>query len=553
MHALHPNNKSRNGSDGPTSLNLSTILSLSIIAAISAYLLAVFVFADIEKVVHRVPDDAAYFFRIAENITSGNGPTFDGIHQTNGYHPLWLMTILPVAAVTEDGSATAFRAYLVLQIGLLFMASWLLFSRFMPTRSLFTSLLSSILFAYAVIYKSANGMESALLVLSLVVLFLTGWRFRVFSRFNLFSALGYGVLLGMVMLTRLDMVFLGIAVSGFCLAQVFFDPNGRSRAIWRLVFVTTGATLVVLPYLLYNLHNFGAFVPISGSLKSSFPAISFTADKFRAIGPLHLPFLLFAVVYVPWCALRLIRNSPTDPRHRYLRCSLLVLGVYVLLHAVNLVLFIDWGIFRWQFIPYALFLAMALREPTDYVLERWPKVATRVLVSVLIVLVSVVAIYKISRQTLLARLDHSWHVQAYRAALWTRANTQPMDVLAMKDAGRFAYFSRRKVINLDGVVNNAEYQEVLRSGSLNEYLARNGVKYIVQQSIRLNDENLLKEISGGSRTVSDGNYETIAMRYRCLKYDTHSEPLVLHRDDEVYKSPDPRENETHTFVIWRYR
>jgi hypothetical protein len=34
-------------------------------------------------------DDAFYYFKTAINLANGLGPTFDGEHLTNGYHPLW--------------------------------------------------------------------------------------------------------------------------------------------------------------------------------------------------------------------------------------------------------------------------------------------------------------------------------------------------------------------------------------------------------------------------------------------------------------------------------
>ena len=35
-------------------------------------------------------DDAFYYFKPALNLAGGLGPTFDGEHLTNGYHPLWM-------------------------------------------------------------------------------------------------------------------------------------------------------------------------------------------------------------------------------------------------------------------------------------------------------------------------------------------------------------------------------------------------------------------------------------------------------------------------------
>lgn len=49
-----------------------------------------------------VPDDAYYYFETARNIVAGNGSTFDGIHTTNGYHPLWMVVILPIAVVVKE-------------------------------------------------------------------------------------------------------------------------------------------------------------------------------------------------------------------------------------------------------------------------------------------------------------------------------------------------------------------------------------------------------------------------------------------------------------------
>jgi hypothetical protein len=42
-------------------------------------------------------DDGYYYLEIARRIAGGEGSTFDGIHPTNGYHPLWLLCLVPLA------------------------------------------------------------------------------------------------------------------------------------------------------------------------------------------------------------------------------------------------------------------------------------------------------------------------------------------------------------------------------------------------------------------------------------------------------------------------
>src|SRR5579862_331595 len=41
-------------------------------------------------------EDGYYYFKIAQNLASGAGSTFDGLHPTNGYHPLWLLCLVPI-------------------------------------------------------------------------------------------------------------------------------------------------------------------------------------------------------------------------------------------------------------------------------------------------------------------------------------------------------------------------------------------------------------------------------------------------------------------------
>ena len=44
-----------------------------------------------------VTDDALYYPVVAQSIATGNGSSYDGITQTNVYHPLWCWLQIPVA------------------------------------------------------------------------------------------------------------------------------------------------------------------------------------------------------------------------------------------------------------------------------------------------------------------------------------------------------------------------------------------------------------------------------------------------------------------------
>ncbi len=48
-----------------------------------------------------VADDVFYYFKTAQNIAAGKGVTFDGISQSNGFHPLWMLICIPVFSLAN--------------------------------------------------------------------------------------------------------------------------------------------------------------------------------------------------------------------------------------------------------------------------------------------------------------------------------------------------------------------------------------------------------------------------------------------------------------------
>src|SRR5262245_27194780 len=71
-----------------------------------------------ERFVHKsisLPiDDGFYYLEIARNVAHGVGSTCSGLEWTNGYHPLWLLVLVPVFWVT-DARDTALILSIALQ------------------------------------------------------------------------------------------------------------------------------------------------------------------------------------------------------------------------------------------------------------------------------------------------------------------------------------------------------------------------------------------------------------------------------------------------------
>jgi hypothetical protein len=111
----------------------------------------------------------------------------------------------------------------------------------------------------------------------------------------------------------------------------------------------------------------------------------------------------------------------------------------------------------------------------------------------------------------------------------------------MKDAGNFGYFSERAVVNLDGVVNNLDYQAALKDKKLAEYLDERGVRYITQHAFWHEDE------------INRGGYGTYPWTYYSHKYSATSDAIMLHEKDEAYRSKPYNDGPYRTvFVIWNW-
>jgi len=70
------------------------------------------------------------------------------------------------------------------------------------------------------------------------------------------------------------------------------------------------------------------------------------------------------------------------------------------------------------------------------------------------------------------------------------SQTEPGDVIGMTGGGLTAYFiPDRTIINLDGLINSADYFRKLQDGEITEYLAENNVKYIYGEELVLLDSD----------------------------------------------------------------
>jgi len=134
-----------------------------------------------------------------------------------------------------------------------------------------------------------------------------------------------------------------------------------------------------------------------------------------------------------------------------------------------------------------------------------------------------------------------WHTPVYNAAVWAREHTSPGAIFAMSDCGHFAFFSLRRVINLDGLVNNLDFQRTLAERRLNQYLRQNEVDFLVKHAVHGED-------------VIEGGYNSLTLPFPSRLHEGLGDSVRLPEQSEVYRSPRFSDGRyPSVLVIWSLR
>ncbi|HXZ85165.1 MAG TPA: hypothetical protein VEI82_06720 [Myxococcota bacterium] len=477
----------------------------------------------------RFEDDAYYYLAIARNAASGHGFTADGLSATNGFQPLWMWLLIPLAWLTS-GATTPLLAATHLAVVLIFCGSGALLCALLRTRFGLGPALAGtgLLFVPPFLNVLLSGMESGLAVAVFVLLLRELLDSGVLeARAATPRDLRTGVLVGLLLLARLDAVFIALALAGWLAlaewAGAAGTPGARALRVLRKGLAVFWPTLaLVVPYLAWNERSFGHLVPISGVLKTDLAAPAF------APGNLSPPYWgLVALALAAQSALRARGGSAR------VRAVLAALVAGLALQALHAMVFMHWAVFSWHFALFIPIGAFSVAVLASALLERMPADVRPWLG------LGLAAGLALAQAISISRLPLAFMGAAGAAGRWVAANLPADAVLAMKDSGAFGYFAERHVINLDGVVNSFEYQERLCRGELAAFLRERGVGYVCQHAVP-------PEVRGGS-------YARYVQGYPCHLHGGGGSELTLRRDREVYHG-EPYHNyqgQEDQVLIWR--
>lgn len=414
-------------------------------------------------------DDAYYYLLTAWNFTRLGFPSFDGLHPTNGVQLLWYWLVLILAQVAPTKSSLLFLA---MTLCFLFNAAgqlviWGLAERLnRPMLGLYMASFWFFLTFGSEFYST--GMENSL---HAFVFWLVIWQTialltepdgpRKNTRFIFLT-----VLLVLNVWARLDAAIFSSILYLYCLLKLDRPLNYKYILASGLLAL---AGLIIQLTAFYQMG--GTWLPVSSLVKQS------RAD-WSHLSQLAAARLIPAVILLVPLELLIAR---------YTRPITALRGVwYSLLLGVILHLLVTMGInayilFLWYLSPPFVFVTISLAYFADglaQIVSNFAPVTRRILPpAVCLPLILLAIFFFYVRLTIYIPT----YKLGYQTALWASEHLPAEARLGSWNAGILGYFSERPVINLDGLINDADYYNRVITGPLPwpEYVRQQEIDYII--------------------------------------------------------------------------
>ncbi len=468
----------RQGIDPAT---LLTLLAAAVLLISQLILLARF---DLDRLFgFSLLDDSFYYFTIARNAASGLGLTFDGLTPTNGFHPLWMLTLLllwPLGGIKAGLAAGALAAAVTVVLAHLLVSR----ATGSPWAGTAAALCTA---ANPALYVSwINGLETSLALLALSLFLWYAGRPEDQNN-GTRRALVLGLLAGLTTLARTDYALL--VLPG--LAALLLLEQGKTRA-WRIRHFTLSLVpfgLAVAGWVGWSwahtgklLQTSGMAIPFINTLSlmdfagtSSPLLLGDRLEKLRGamesmrgstgfgwtIALLALGLLLMRPAGRSWAR----RGGRAVPG--WLLAGLVIT---ILFHTV-----VRLHHRTWYYAPYALVAALVFALLLWRLTRGSGRRPLRVMAAVALIIAVAIPFgarwHKLSTTGTRAKDDIFFTL---RKIMERKAG--PDAVIGVSDAGYLGYTLPCRVINIDGVVNG-DALEAMRQGRLTEYIRSQGMSW----------------------------------------------------------------------------
>ncbi|MBI5403129.1 MAG: hypothetical protein HY959_06990 [Ignavibacteriae bacterium] len=435
-------------------------------------------------------DDSFFYIKTANNLSKGFGSTFDGVNITNGYHPLYFISLVILFAVPNFLASASpeflYRlVFLYHEVLLLFSFVFLLKSLKLVLKEKYgsTLILLIIIMLAALVFIRDYGLESHLACLIISYFLFLKAKETENGRSN---PVDKSVLLSLLFLTRTD--FLISVIPLVLIADIFTGKEKLKHIITSFIFIN----ITALIYYLTNYYFFGHFATVSGMLLNAFPVVLLKENinilitdpaklynQFARIIFFMISIILFTVFYT--------RNKAKTEAEKKFFGVILGFGAGSFLFVLYHLIFNTYSIREWYMtVPVFISSVMAAlmaggRKITAYI----------TLLLSLIVLIYVFTGSRIANYKYVSGYEYAKAIEKIVGA--------DERVYQVDYCGVTGFFSNRNIINGDGLINSFEYSGYMKNGKIDEYLKKYDVKYYSTYS----SESLLKDSVYTDKTFSD--------------------------------------------------
>lgn len=469
-----------------------------------------------------IPDDTYLALKIAKNIASGAGITFDGIHPTNGFQPLYVFLVSPIYLIFKEDLITPVHICLSLLAIFNVLTGLLIYKILKRLTDARKGIIALILWSFSpqIIFNGINGLETSLslfLVALSVFYYLT--RIRESGDFAHHGFFVLGTLLGLSIFARIDSIFLLLAISIdlFLRSYQKLKKLNIKSLLGKLGSIYVFTLSILLPWWIFQILYFKTLMPVSGeavrfqalAYADHNPTLSFFKDKFvwsltqwtNSPFPFyhfsHFPSLseLLIIIFVLGGSfvllvrkMKITKNiSPLNFLWIFCFGLLLFYCLYVPAHwffkryyyPVIFVLILYWSIFFDLIIS---FITRRFKVPSF-------------LMTLLFLIFCGMFFYPNLKNYLFSKPDSPLRCDSdscsgyYKVALWMKDQVERGEKIGSYQSGALGYFLEdNTVINLDGVVNPNAFR-ALKNNNAFGYIKSENITFLTDWNLNL--RNLL--------------------------------------------------------------
>jgi hypothetical protein len=456
-------------------------------------------------------DDTYFYLKIANNIAIGLGSTFDGINKTNGYHPLWLIIVAGLYFVIHQfinpEPEFLLRATSFLQLimaGAISLILYKIYKILYGEHNFIQKIVLLLMICFIFVFTHDWGLESnlACLILAAIVYVKT---LEIFNNQNYLKL--KILLLILLLLARIDYPY---TIIPLIILVDYFTANDKFR-LKNLIIISITISFVLVLYCLYNYLNYGSIFTISSVTISRYPKITPIENITVLLHPeyflnygVKIILFMFVIAIYPFIRKRYWAEQLQVKYNLFIWG--LCFGSFLLV--ISYLVFAA-GIREWYLTVPAFCSALLFVRYLD---------SFKRLVKFLIILFIILG----SGYFYIARIENSVYGNAYDYSQQIKHSLpENSRILMGNKSGLVAFFSDRKFINGDGLVNSFEYFNMLKAGRISEYIKKYDIEYYCT-------------FTGGFK--SDSSDIFIDVMYP-VSVNINAYSFRFHKDDLVFSYP----------------